>query len=58
MLYKKYTFGDTDLYYTQSDDFGAGLLLYPAGCDIGDVSALSPDSMVQVALRGSHNLID
>ncbi len=58
MLYKKYTFGDTDVYYTQSEDFGAGLLVYPAGTRLGEIEALSPDSMVQVALRGSYNLVD
>lgn len=58
MLYKKYTFGDTDVYYVLTEGLGVGLLLYPAGYDAGDVDALSPDSMVQAALRGSHNLID
>ena len=58
MLYKKYTFGDTDVYYVLTEGLGVGLLLYPAGYDAGDVDALSPDSMVQVALRGSYNLVD
>lgn len=57
MLYKKYTFGDTDVYYAQAEDFGAGLMLFPAGTKI-DPDALCPDCMVQVALRGAHNLID
>ena len=58
MLYKKYTFGDTDVYYTQCKDLGAGLMLFPAGTQIEDVDALSPDCMVQAALRGARNLID
>ena len=57
MLYKKYTFGDTDVYYAQAEGFGAGLMLFPAGTKI-DPDALCPDCMVQVALRGAHNLID
>ena len=57
MLYNKYTFGDTDVYYAQAEGFGAGLMLFPAGTKI-DPDALCPDCMVQVALRGAHNLID
>ncbi len=58
MLYKKYTYGDTDVYYVQTEGLGAGLMLYPAGYDVGDADALSPDSMVQTALRGSYSLVD
>lgn len=29
MLYKKYTFGDTDVYYVLTEGLGVGLLLYP-----------------------------
>ncbi len=58
MLYKKYTFGDTDVYYTAGGEFGAGLMLFPAGTRVADADALAPDSMVQVSLRGSHNLAD
>lgn len=58
MLYKKYLFGDTAVYYTQSEDFGAGLMLFPADVAIEDVDALSPDSMVQTVLRGARNLAD
>ena len=57
MLYKKYTFGDTDVYYTQREGC-AGLLLFPAGTRVKDAEALSPDSMVQASLRGSYNLVD
>lgn len=56
MLYRKYTFGDTDVYYTHSDTFGAGLMLFPAGTQIPDADALSPDCMVQASLRGAHCL--
>ncbi len=58
MLYKKYTFGDTDIYYTCGGDFGPGLMLFPAGTAIGDADALSPDGMVQAVLRGARNLAD
>ena len=58
MLYKKYTFGDTDVYYVRTPDLGAGLMLFPAGTEIEDADALSPDAMVQSALRGARNLID
>ena len=57
MLYKKYTYGDTDVYFVQTDETGAGLMMFPAGTE-ADIDALSPDPMVQVALRGSRNLID
>lgn len=57
MLYRKYIFGDTAVYYVQTSDLGIGLCLLPSTMD-ADVDALSCDSMVQVALRGAHNLVD
>lgn len=58
MLYKKYLFGDTAAYYVQTEEFGAGLMLFPADAEIGDADALSPDCMVQCVLRGAQNLVD
>ena len=58
MLYKKYLFGDTAAYYVQTEEFGAGLMLFPADVEIGDADALSPDCMVQCVLRGAQNLVD
>lgn len=57
MLYKKYEFGDTAVYYVQTE-LGIGLSLYPVNVEIGDVDALCCDSMVQVSLRGDYNLAD
>ncbi len=58
MLYRKYLFGDTAVYYTQGGELGAGLMLFPASVKVEDADALSPDAMVQVSLRGARNLVD
>ena len=58
MLYKKYIFGDAAAYYIDTPDFGAGLALLPASLGLPDADALCCDGMVQVALRGSRNLVD
>lgn len=57
MLYKKYTFGDTAVRYIKSET-GIGLSLLPESIAVPDCDALCADSMVQVSLRGDHNLID
>ena len=57
MLYHRYIFGETAVYYT-TGELGAGLMLFPASVPIEDADALCPDAMVQVALRGAHNLVD
>ena len=58
MVYKKYIFGDTAAIYIDTPDLGVGLALVPAKLSIEDAGALCCDSMVQVVLRGSHNLVD
>ena len=57
MLYKKYIFNDTAVYYTVTE-YGVGLSLYPADVTIADIDALRPDSMVQVSLRGDNDMVD